>query len=102
MQARSTSVKMSFVAASLCRHSRPLLSHLSGSVVGLRSFHSAIPLTAKKIIEEMGLPKVFFDMEVDGQPAGRIVMEVSFSINTYTGYCSLPKHRGPPIIFIFY
>jgi hypothetical protein len=44
-------------------------------VAGVRNFSS-----------KMGLPRVYFDMNADGQPVGRIVMEVSrFSIYTFIG-----------------
>lgn len=31
----------------------------------------------RNFADKMGLPRVFFDMAADGQPLGRLVMEVS-------------------------
>jgi hypothetical protein len=43
---------------------------------------TAANVSVRNFAKKMGLPRVFFDMSADGQPLGRIIIEVSIiSIN---------------------
>nr|BAN20139.1 peptidyl-prolyl cis-trans isomerase f, ppif [Riptortus pedestris] len=67
---------MSFIAFSLCRHTRSLYSFSPISRVADSLSHCRLPTASKFSTKMSALPRVYFDMEVDGQPAGRIIMEL--------------------------
>lgn len=49
----------------------------SASVFAGATVSSSFGLSVRNLAKIMGLPRVFFDMTADGQPVGRIVIEVS-------------------------
>lgn len=53
------------------------LSHLRATARPRRSSFVVLARTFAAEAKKMALPRVYFDMQVDGEPVGRIVMEVS-------------------------
>jgi hypothetical protein len=76
---------MAHAAVCICRQSLSWYSlHRNGICGGLQALFFVAGV--RNFSSKMGLPRVYFDMSADGQPVGRIVMEVSkFSINTFVG-----------------
>lgn len=68
----------------LCRLSR-CASAITTTASQSHNFGISIRNFASKA-EKMGKPKVFFEMAADGQPLGRIIIEVSYIIPYFILY----------------
>lgn len=74
---------MSFLGATLARCVKMTAGSTNSSAsfslltTGIKSAQLQFGfLSVRNFASKMGLPRVFFDMTADGQPLGRIVMEV--------------------------
>lgn len=68
----------SLVAGTLCRQARSVGRLHTVNQNHFASQSSLIQLCLRNFAsKKMGLPRVFFDMAIDNEPAGRFVVEVS-------------------------
>lgn len=68
----------SLVAGTLCRQARSIGRLHTLNQNHFASQSSLIQLCLRNFAtNKMGLPRVFFDMSIDNEPAGRFIVEVS-------------------------
>lgn len=69
----------SYMTGTLCRQARSIgrLQTLNQNHFVSQSSLIQLCLLRNFATKEMGLPRVFFDMAIDNEPAGRFVVEVS-------------------------
>ena len=68
----------SLVAGTLCRQARSIGRLHTLNQNHFASQSSLIQLCLRNFAtKKMGLPRVFFDMAIDNEPAGRFIVEVS-------------------------